>query len=198
MGRISERASVGPSTHIRAYTCACKYECVSPSAFALAMSRAPLRCGVRRYLRKVNAFDACHNYYAGERLLTEQRERERERSVLLPRGRTSLVRTCRWWRVYVSLGACVCTVNGAARGTDSTELITDLCKMLFRWTRRINKRPFSKLVNRRHIPIYIDLLYANTNSFNNGTHPANWTRDSRVIIVSGRRGVNRRRSRRLR
>ena len=65
----------------------------------------------------------------GERLLIGQREREI--SVLLPRGRTSLVRTCRWWRVYVTLGACVCTVNGAARGTDSTELITDLCKMLF-------------------------------------------------------------------
>lgn len=146
VGRISERASVGPfdiHTYIRA--------CVNTNARCRCVS--PSRCrpyGVRRYLRKVNAFDACHNYYAGERLLTEQRERKREReiSVLLPRGRTSLVRTCRRWRVYVTLGACVCTVNGAARGTDSTELITDLCKMLFRWTRRINKRPFSKLVNR--------------------------------------------------
>lgn len=126
----------------------------------------------------------------GERLLIGQREREI--SVLLPRGRTSLVRTCRWWRVYVTLGACVCTVNGAARGTDSTELITDLCKMLFRWTRRINKLPFSKLVNRRRIYIYIDLLYtrsyANTNSFNNGTHRGNWTSDrySRFSCYRGR------------
>lgn len=75
VGRISERASVGPfdiHTYIRA--------CVNTNARCRCVF--PSRCrpyGVRRYLRKVNAFDACHNYYAGERLLTEQRERGRER-----------------------------------------------------------------------------------------------------------------------
>lgn len=139
----------------------------------------------------------------GERLLIGQREREI--SVLLPRGRTSLVRTCRWWRVYVTLGACVCTVNGAARGTDSTELITDLCKMLFRWTRRINKLPFSKLVNRRriYIYIYISIYYTldrtpiqihSTMERIVETGLAIAIRDS--LVIGG--GVNGRRGRRLR
>lgn len=107
---------------------------------------------VRRYLREMNAFDTCHNYYVGERLLVRKRATERERgnetSDIKPRGLAShadVRNVCVRGR-----RACVCTANGAARGTvDSTELITDSCKMLFRRTRRINKRASSKRVNRR-------------------------------------------------